>query len=113
MTADELANHAMTERGMTELAASALGIYGVWCDERAAIIGLTQQPAGQLYQFAPRRSSEDAMHLALKLGIAVWRDGDVLWIDHKRHTLYPHMDMYDETRRLILCAAAKKGTIYG
>ena len=57
-------------------------------------------------EWNPLEDDGDAFRLALTLGIQVWRDGDILWIDHAP---IEHKDIEAEARWAIVRAAAEIG----
>lgn len=59
-----------------------------------------------LIQWNPLVNSGAAMKLALKLGIQVWRDGDILWVGHRS---FCFTDIEVDTRRAIVEVAAQMG----
>lgn len=97
----------MNDREKIEFAASLIGMAGAWSDEANALVGPTT--SGDLYHWNPRTDSGDALHLALRLGIQVWRRGDRLQVGHQAVLVSELSDMYDTAREMILDAAVPSG----
>lgn len=92
----------MNDRELMELAAKAVGLRIIaWTSGGLAVLD------GERY-WQPLERDGDALRLAVKLGIAVWRDEDVLYVNHAGEPLVG--DPYAATRRAIVKAAADMAT---
>jgi hypothetical protein len=101
----------MTDRELLELAAKAAGIEGDFRDagqywfQYGIPLPKTMSHEPQRY-WNPLTNDTTAFHLAVKLGIDCWREGDVICCDGVR---VDFGDPYAATRRAIVRAAAEIG----
>jgi hypothetical protein len=88
----------MNDRELLGFAAKAAGLRIIaWTTGGLAVLD------GERY-WQPLDRDGDALRLAVKMGIAVWRDEDVLYVNHAGEPLVG--DPYAATRRAIVRAVA-------
>lgn len=66
------------------------------------------EDCGPAAQWNPLTDDGDALRLALTLGISVWRDGDILWVNGGRVD-FSHCGIEASARIAITMAAAEIG----
>lgn len=97
----------MTDRELLELAAKAAGR---WKKYVKGPIENRQEYWGYDFDWNPLTDDGDALRLAVKLGINVWKDEDIIWIGRsQQYRLEPTDDPYAFVRRAIVRAAAEIG----
>lgn len=97
----------MSDRELLEMAAKAAGVRIGRYDNYFTDFTLGFNIEGTNLWWNPLTDDGDAFRLAVKLGMSVWRDSDIIWCRSSASVV--EYDMYASARRAIVLAAAEIG----